>query len=869
MCSFYKELQLLRVRTLVWCIVTAVLLSAGPAFADAPRASIVAQDESLRAVLLSLGKQFGLNIAVSENVSGTVTIVLHDVTANEALHAVLDPLHYRFTKNDGVYVVSRMPAQTAQASVMPGPQPVILNVTLIPIERAAGVLRGLYPNASIHIDRASGALIVVASSDDVNGMRAVLQGIDVKNPAEPVVQAVQIENIDPQALAERLRPLYPQAQISVAVKHGLLIKGNPQQIDQIKQLISIMDQPPRPPSPTQASDVDIERITEGRPQDVARTVAHEFPRISAAVAGNTVVLSGTSSDVGAAKALIAQINDARFLQIYRLHTVDAGSVAALLTRAFPNAQITADEGLNAISAYARTDEQQHISDSIAQLDAPPQLNGGGVGSVGGGPSQLEIVSLRSAIPLQSASANSPDPTPAIIQALEQVVPGIKVQQLATPGQLALIGDSYSIRQAKDALAKLDVPAPLVVLDTEILELDKNTSKELGLDLPTPVLGTTYSEVTPPSGNNGIAARIGKLLPLTRTPLSLAAELNFSIQDGTGRVLADPRLTTLSGHTASIRAGDQISILTTTGGGTGTVATQQLQTFNTGVTLDITPLVTGDGTLTVMLHPTVNSLDGSNGGVPEIATREATTTVSLKNNQTLIIGGLIQDTRTDSNTRIPVLGYLPLVGSLFRDEQITADHNELVIVVTPHIVKDGETPPPAPTLPVVPAPAALPTLPPGTALPARNDTVADTMRRAPALQAYPTISPASILVSPVPAPAPSASPGTYKYGALPSTNLAKPTDPAQIFQATVSPTTVQNGTLIAVAVVTTTNVSKVSVNYGTTSLTLGQIGPGMFQGNFAFAVGAVAPGQSNFPMQISAARLDGSSAQISVPMTVGQ
>jgi type II secretory pathway component GspD/PulD (secretin) len=790
-----KELRLLRARTLIRCIVTAVLLCAAPAFADAPR-----------------------------------------------------------------------------------PQPVVLNVSLIPVERAASVLRGLYPNASIRIDRASGALIVVASSDDVNGMRAVLQGIDVKNPTQPVVQAMQIENMDPQVLAERLRPMYPQAQISVAAKHGLLIKGNAQDIDQIKQLISIVDQPSAAPSPTRAFDVDSVRITQRRPQDVARTVAHEFPHISAAVAGNAIVLSGDSSDIIAAKTLIARIDDARFLQIYRLHTVDAGSVAALLTHAFPDAQISADEGLNAISVYARTDEQQHISDSIAQLDAPPQPNQGGVGSVGGGLSQLEVVNLRSAIPLQSSPSAGPDPTPAIIQALELAVPGIKVQQLATPGQLALIGDSYSIRQAKDVLAKLDVPAALVVLDTEILELDQNTSKQLGLDLPTPVLGTTFSEVTPPSGNNGIAARIGNLLPLTRTPLSLAAELNFAIQDGTGRVLADPRLTTLSGHTASIRAGDQISILTTAGGGL-TAATQQLQTFNTGVTLDITPLVTGDGTLTVTLHPTVNSLDGSPGGVPEIATREATTTVSLADNQTLIIGGLIQDTRTETNTRIPVLGYLPLVGALFRDEQVVADHNELVIVMTPHIMRDGETPPPEQSLPVVPAPAALPTLLPGTELPSGRDTAAETMRRAPALQGYPTISPirgpvagnTSVLQTAPSAasPAPSASPGTYTYGALPSTNFAKPTDPAQIFQATVSPTTLQNGRLVTVAVVTTTNVNKVSVNYGTTSVTLGQIGPGMFQGNFAFAAGAVAPGQSNFAMQISAARLDGSSVQISVPITISQ
>src|SRR6202011_1370534 len=106
-----------------------------------------------------------------------------------------------------------------------------------------------------------------------------------------------------------------------------------------------------------------------------------------------------------------------------------------------------------------------------------------------------------------------------------------------------------------------------------------------------------------------------------TALSVTAELHFLVQRGSARVLADPRVTTLSGRTASIRAGDTISILTTTGGGAGTVPTTQLQQFQTGVTLDITPVVNVGNFVTVTVHPTVNSLTGFTNNVPQISTRD--------------------------------------------------------------------------------------------------------------------------------------------------------------------------------------------------------------------------------------------------------
>ncbi|HEY0798642.1 MAG TPA: hypothetical protein VGD50_05800, partial [Candidatus Baltobacteraceae bacterium] len=427
----------------------AVAAASYAAFAGTiQRASIVVENQPLRSVLLSLSKRFGVDIVVGDKVSGAVSVSLHDVTLEHALTSILTPLHDRFFVVGGAYIVERpsaaavapapapAPARVvaaARPSATPGPQPVIINVALIPVDRAASVLRGLYPKASIHVDRASGALIIVASPDDVNGMRAVMQGIDVKNPTMPIVQAVPVQNMSPDVLAGRLRPLYPDAEINVAGKRGLLIKAPSAEMDQIKQLVSTVDQPPTAPSPPPATGEDAVHITQARPQDVARTVAHQFTRVRASVAGAVVVLSGDPDEIAKAKTLIAQIDlpayASRFLEVYRMHTVDAKSVGDLVSRSFPDAQVTVDEDLNAISVMATTPEQQHISDSIAQLDTAANSGQGGTAAgTAGGVSGLEFVSLRSASPSQSSSSTGPDPTQAIVQTLQQIVPNVRVAQ---------------------------------------------------------------------------------------------------------------------------------------------------------------------------------------------------------------------------------------------------------------------------------------------------------------------------------------------------------------------------------------------------------------------------------------------------------
>jgi hypothetical protein len=327
----------------------------------------------------------------------------------------------------------------------------------------------------------------------------------------------------------------------------------------------------------------------------------------------------------------------------------------------------------------------------------------------------------------------------------------------------------------------------------------------------------------------------------------------------------------AGHTASIRAGDTISILTTTSGNAGTIATTQIQSFQTGVTLDITPSVTPDGGVTVALHPVVNSLAGTNNGIPEISTRDTQTTAHLQDNQTLVIGGLIQINDTRTTTKVPVLGDLPLIGKLFTNENVDNESNELVIVVTPHIVRGADdAASPGSVLPVPPKPSPLPTLPPDAHLPPPSGRFPSTFR-APASLGTPTLIPAALVPRPSPTPlAPLGSTSqtnVFTFGAVPQSNFARSSDPVQIFYATFSPSIVANGTSVHITTITTSNVASVKISVGTVTISLGQTGLGQWQGTFPFPGTAISPGEGPVSLSLIAARADGTSATIPIWVNV--
>ena len=757
-------------------------------------------------------------------------------------------------------------------SPTPSPIPAVMQVQVMPVTRAAGIVRELFPQVRVRVDPAANAIVVVGPPNDVEQVRSVISGLDVRNPDQPTLEVVQLRTIKPGALVRKVAPLFPNASITVASKNSVLIKAKPLDGTQIKALIASLDappiaSPPPPPDPVEAVDIKL-----AQPAYVARAVVRTVPRVRISVSGSSLLITGDQQSVAAAKALVAQLDvppaGSSFTQVYHLKSVDATSVGDLIQKTYPDADVVIDTDLNAISVRATATEQDRISDAIDQLDGktgtPGMIGQSGFGAAMSD-GNIAVVQLKSAIPGTNGapSTTAQDIATAVTQALGQMASGLHVTVMQNSTSLILTGDPSSIRLAKELIAKLDVVPPLVELDTEVLEIDGSLAKNLGFELPTAVLSTTFEEVQPTPDPYGNPGRLAKIAPITRTPMQLTAELNLLVQHGDGRVLADPRIVTLSGHDANFQAGDTLSILTTTGGGVGTVVTTQLQSFNTGVTLDITPIVTADGDITVTVHPTVNSLSGDPNGVPEISTRNAQTTVTLHDNQTLVIGGLIQEEDTRTITSLPVLGNIPIIGGLFKNNETNNTNNELVIVVTPHIIHNGEaTPPPGATM-GLPTPQPLPTVPPGMALPTVRPSGMPTQAPQPAMLHTP-VPPAT--AQPHPTPSAFAASNVFEYGQAPQNNFAQPQDAPQIYYARLAPTVMTPTTMVSVDVITTTNIARVQIGTPSANVSLSQVGPGKWQGTFLASLFALGPAQPVQQLTLNAYRNDGFSATVQIPVS---
>ena len=199
------------------------------------------------------------------------------------------------------------------------------------------------------------------------------------------------------------------------------------------------------------------------------------------------------------------------------------------------------------------------------------------------------------------------------------------------------------------------------------------------------------------GGLGIAAG-GLSFALEGTGSDRAAVLNLFYKDDRVVIRSRPRLLVKSGETASIDVGNEIPVVTRTTDsdqvveGTTNVL-QEISYRKTGVQLEIKPLVQANGlvdlAISQQLSEALPSADTSLAGSPTILNRRISTSLTLRDGGSLLMGGLISGNQSGGTTGVPVLGQLPLVGHLFRTDAVQEDRTELMIMVTPYVIADHE------------------------------------------------------------------------------------------------------------------------------------------------------------------------------------
>ncbi len=245
----------------------------------------------------------------------------------------------------------------------------------------------------------------------------------------------------------------------------------------------------------------------------------------------------------------------------------------------------------------------------------------------------------------------------------------------------------------------------IVLKVKFAELDRARVQQLGVNIFSTGAANTIGSYSTGQFNSAAISQIGGGVPtkLTitdalnvfafRPDLNLGAFIKALEQDSVLQILAEPNLVTTNGKEASFLVGGEFPIPVLQGGGNAGAVTIQFREF--GIRLTFNPVVTENNTIKMYVKPEVSALDTANGVnisgffIPALSTRRMETNIELGQGQSFVIGGLIDDRVTEQLSKTPGLANIPLLGVIFKSREQKKARTELVVIVTPEIVKPYE------------------------------------------------------------------------------------------------------------------------------------------------------------------------------------
>ncbi|MFH1753539.1 MAG: secretin N-terminal domain-containing protein, partial [Candidatus Omnitrophota bacterium] len=256
----------------------------------------------------------------------------------------------------------------------------------------------------------------------------------------------------------------------------------------------------------------------------------------------------------------------------------------------------------------------------------------------------------------------------------------------------------NIQRVKDLLDKIDVAPRQIIIEAKIADITSSDLSHLGVTWEVdydPGFGLFDSNalldlvggVALPEQSTSLTGGQFTLSAFDFKGLKLTATIDALIRDGKANLLASPSIAVLNGQEARIIIGERYPIRQRTQTTTGT--TESTMFVDIGTTLRVTPQINSDGYITMRVHPEVSSLEEQLDAGPRITTREADTTVRIKEGDTLVIGGLIRQSKQGTIDRIPILGYIPIIGYFFSRREKNDEQKELAVFITPRILRSRE------------------------------------------------------------------------------------------------------------------------------------------------------------------------------------
>ena len=346
--------------------------------------------------------------------------------------------------------------------------------------------------------------------------------------------------------------------------------------------------------------------------------------------------------------------------VVRLAHASADDLAKEIVPALPNGTvIVPDRRTSAVVVTGDADAVARAQRLIAALDAA--TSGGGSGSV------------TRAYPLRYIRADD-----AIKELKILIAEGTYIAD-GEHNQVIVDGNDNVQSTAASLFSTIDRPSAQVMFEVKVADVTpQNDTSNFGLEF-----GGTNLQGTVTPGSTTYAFAGGSI--------GVNVTLNALISVGRAQILATPKLVTLNNKEADLLVGETYPIVFNT----SVLGGQTVQFVDVGVKLRLTPTIGDDGVVTAELHPEYSEIEGiTSTGYPIITNRKIDATLRVNDAQTIVLGGLMMDTSSETISKVPGLADIPILGKVFQNKQTAHERDEIVFLITPHVIypDSGAVPP---------------------------------------------------------------------------------------------------------------------------------------------------------------------------------
>jgi len=261
-----------------------------------------------------------------------------------------------------------------------------------------------------------------------------------------------------------------------------------------------------------------------------------------------------------------------------------------------------------------------------------------------------------------------------VETISRAIPNIIAVKNEESNSMVIRGEKDELAEAQKIINTIDKKIPQILIEGKVVEISQNGLEDIGIIWGKEQGSFKFSI----DKNSGGISQADNIL----------GTINALIASGKANILANPKITALDGKEAEINIGSRIPYAVPAG--TSSTATQwTVQYIDAGVNLKILPNVASDGTIVSTIKPEVSNISEwrttTAGEFPVISTRNASVTVRIRDGETLVIGGLINEFDRENISKIPVLSDVPVFGQLFQRKINERSKSDVIFLITPHLM----------------------------------------------------------------------------------------------------------------------------------------------------------------------------------------